>query len=154
MSKRILAIALIMVAAVAFSWSAPKKTLVHYHWTETAYDVINQNAAKAFMAKHPDVEVKMLFLPDGDRVNIIRTVLAANGTIDSFALNNGESAEFLGAGQMVPIIPAAFGKKSIDEIGRCGPPAPSTPAAASGTASTTASPSSCPTTWRGSTPPS
>jgi multiple sugar transport system substrate-binding protein len=116
MAKRIFSIVLVLAVLVTFSWAAPKITLIHYHWTETAYDVINQNAAKVFMAKHPNVDVKLLFLPDGDRVNIIRTVLAANGRIDSFALNNGESAEFLGAGQMVPIIPAAFGKKSVEDV--------------------------------------
>jgi ABC-type glycerol-3-phosphate transport system substrate-binding protein len=117
MAKRIFLIVLVLAVLVAFSsWAAPKKTLIHYHWTETTYDPINQNAAKVFMAKHPDVDVKMLFLPDGDRINIIRTVLAANGRIDSFALSNGESAEFLSAGQMVPIMPEAFGKKNIDDV--------------------------------------
>lgn len=97
-------------------WAAPKKTIVHYHWTETVYDPINLNAKKAFEAKHPEVEVKLLLLPDGDRVNIIRTVLTAKGQIDSFALNNGESAEFLGAGQMVPIDPKGFGKTNIKDV--------------------------------------
>jgi multiple sugar transport system substrate-binding protein len=117
MSRRILLIvvALALVATFAVS-AAPKKVIYHYHWTETIYDVINTNAVKMFMAKNPGVEVKMVLLPDGDRRNIIRTVLAANGAIDSFALNNGESAEFLSAGQAVPLIPEAFGKKSIDDV--------------------------------------
>jgi multiple sugar transport system substrate-binding protein len=117
MSRRILLLVVVLALVATFAVSAaPKKVIYHYHWTETIYDVINANAVKMFMVKNPDVEVKMVLLPDGDRPNIIRTVLAANGSIDSFALNNGESAEFLGAGQMVPIIPAAFGKKSIDEV--------------------------------------
>jgi len=117
MAKRVLFVMLALVLLAAFSvGAAPKKVLVHYHWTETSYDPINMKAAQDFMAKHPDVEVKMLLLPDGDRINIIRTVLAANGQIDSFALSNGESAEFLGAGQMVPIIPEAFGKKTVDDV--------------------------------------
>ena len=103
------------------------------------------------MAKHPDVDVKVLLLPDGDRPNIIRTVLAANGQIDSFALNNGQSAEFLSAGQMVPIIPAAFGKKTIDDVVKMWTPGAMKPAAAPGKASTTVSRLSSPTTWRGST---
>jgi len=117
MSRRfvVLVVALALVATMVVG-AAPKKVIYHYHWTETVYDGINSNAVKMFMAKNPGVEVKMVLLPDGDRVNIIRTVLAANGTIDSFALNNGESAEFLGAGQMVPIVPAAFGKKSIEDV--------------------------------------
>jgi multiple sugar transport system substrate-binding protein len=117
MSRRILLLVVVLVLAATFVvGAAPKKVIYHYHWTETIYDVINTNAVKMFMAKNPDVEVKMVLLPDGNRKDIIRTVLAANGAIDSFALNNGESAEFLGAGQMVPIIPAAFGKKSIEEV--------------------------------------
>ena len=117
MSRRlvVLVVALALVATMVVG-AAPKKVLYHYHWTETIYDVINTNAVKMFMAQNPDVEVKMVLLPDGDRANIIRTVLAANGSIDSFALSNGQSAEFLSAGQAVPIIPAAFGKSSIADV--------------------------------------
>ena len=71
------------LAATFVVGAAPKKVIYHYHWTETIYDVINANAVKMFMAKNPGVEVKMVLLPDGDRPNIIRTVLAANG-IDRF----------------------------------------------------------------------
>ncbi len=118
MAKRILllAIALALIAVFAVSAAPKKKTLVHYHWTETVYDGINMNAVRTFEKNNPEWEVKLLLLPDGDRINIIRTVLAANGTIDSFALNNGESAEFLSAGQMVPIEPKAFGKSSVDDV--------------------------------------
>jgi multiple sugar transport system substrate-binding protein len=117
MSKRVLLLAVVFALLTVMAvGAAPKKVLYHYHWSETIYDVINTNAVKQFMVANPDVEVKMVLLPDGDRVNIIRTVLAANGSIDSFALNNGESAEFLGAGQMVPIVPAAFKKKTIEEV--------------------------------------
>jgi len=117
MSRRALLLVLTMafVAALAVN-AAPKTILYHYHWSETVYDPINANAVKKFMADNPDVEVRMVLLPDGDRVNIIRTVLAAGGSIDSFALNNGESAEFLSAGMAVPIIPSAFGKKTVDEV--------------------------------------
>ena len=38
------------------------------------------------------------------------------GPSTRFALNNGESAEFLSAGQAFPSIPAAFGKKSVDDV--------------------------------------
>jgi multiple sugar transport system substrate-binding protein len=117
MSRRIVLLVLVLALAAAFVvGAAPKQVLYHYHWTETVYDGINQNAVKMFMAKNPNVEVKMVLLPDGNRRDIIRTVLAANGSIDSFALNNGESAEFLSAGQMVPFIPAAFGKSSIADV--------------------------------------
>lgn len=116
MAKRIFTVVLALTALLSLGWAAPKKTLVHYHWTETIYDPINLKAVKDFEAKHPDVEVKLLLLPDGDRKNIIRTVLAANGSIDSFALNNGESAEFLSAGQMTPIAPKAFGKNNVADV--------------------------------------
>jgi len=115
MAKRVLVLVMALLLVVSFGFAA-KKQLVHYHWTETIYDPINTNAKKAFEAAHPDVEVKLLLLPDGDRINIIRTVLAANGNIDSFALSNGESAEFLSAGQMVPIEPKGFGKSNIKDV--------------------------------------
>jgi multiple sugar transport system substrate-binding protein len=115
MAKRVLVLVLALMMVVSFAFAA-KKALVHYHWTETVYDPINMNAKKMFEAAHPDVDVKLLLLPDGDRINIIRTVLAANGNIDSFALSNGESAEFLGAGQMVPFDPKGFGKASVKDV--------------------------------------
>jgi len=116
MAKRIFLIVLALAVLLTVSWAAPKKKLIAYHWTETIYDPINLNAVKLFESQHPDVEVKLLLLPDGDRPNIIRTVLAAKGQIDTFALSNGQSAEFLGADQMVPIMPEAFGKKTVDEV--------------------------------------
>ncbi len=115
--KRVFFCGVAFLVLAAFTWAAPpKKVIVHYHWTETSYDAINLNAVKIFEKKHPDVEVKLLLLPDGDRANIIRTVLAANGQIDSCGLSNGESAEFLSAGQMVPIVPEGFGKSSVDDV--------------------------------------
>ena len=117
MTRRVLLLALVLLLLTSFVLSAAqKKRLVHYHWTETTFDALNLNAVKKFEAAHPDVEVKLLLLPDSDRPNIIRTVLAANGNIDSFALDNGQSAEFLSAGQMIPIEPKAFGKKTVEEV--------------------------------------
>ncbi len=115
----LLCIAFILISGIVWAGGqkeAEKKRIVHYHWTETTYDKINNNAVKIFQEAHPNVEVKMLLLPDGDRASKIRTALAANGEIDSFALNNGESAEFLETGQMVEIIPASFGKNSVQEV--------------------------------------
>ncbi len=117
MAKKILLIALVVLLAVSFTVAAQaKKKIVHYHWTETLYDPINKKAADLFMAQNPNVEVVVLYLPDSDRRNIIRTVLAGGGSIDSFALNNGETAEFLGAGMMLPIVPKSFGKSSIKDV--------------------------------------
>lgn len=119
--KRVLFVVLLCIGISAFIMAAgqkeePKITITHYHWTETTYDKINQKAVEIFQAKHPNVTIKMLLLPDGDRAAKIRTALAANGEIDSFALNNGESAEFLQAGQMLEINPKAFGKNSVKEV--------------------------------------
>jgi multiple sugar transport system substrate-binding protein len=117
MTKRVVLSVLALLVLVAFGWAAPpKKVIVHYHWTETVYDPINLNAVKIFEKKHPDVEVKLVLVPDGDRPTIIRTVLAANGQIDAMGLNNGDAAEFLSAGQAVPIDPRGFGKSSVDEV--------------------------------------
>ena len=117
MTKRFLFSVLALLVLVAFGWAAgPKKVIVHYHWTETIYDPINLNAVKIFEKKHPDVEVKLVLVPDGDRPTIIRTVLAANGQIDAMSLTNGDSAEFLSAGQAVPIDPKAFGKSSVADV--------------------------------------
>lgn len=111
-----LAILASMVMAGGQEEAAETKRIVHFHWTETTYDKINNNAVNLFQAKHPEVEVKILLLPDGERATKIRTALAADGEIDSFALNNGEAAEFHSTGQMVPIIPSAFGKSSMQEV--------------------------------------
>ena len=119
--RRVLLVVLVLAVLASLAWAggqkeAAKKVIVHYHWTETLYDPIN-NAAKAkFEAANPNVEIQMLLLPDSDRAAKIRTALAANGEIDSFALSNGESAEFHGTGQMVEIIPAAFGKGSMNDV--------------------------------------
>jgi len=116
MAKKVLLIVLVVLLAVSFTVGAQKKKLIHYHWTETLYDPINKKAADAFMAKNPNVDVVVLYLPDGDRVNIIRTVLAGGGQIDSFAVSNGESAEFLEAGMMAPLDPRGFGKASLKDV--------------------------------------
>jgi ABC-type glycerol-3-phosphate transport system substrate-binding protein len=109
-----------LLASVAWTGGQTGKAevtrIVHFHWTETTYDPINNHAVEMFEVKHPEVEVKLLLLPDADRDDKIRVALAAEGEIDSFALNNGESAEFLSAGQMVPIEPEAFGKSSVQEV--------------------------------------
>jgi ABC-type glycerol-3-phosphate transport system substrate-binding protein len=116
MARKVLLIVLAVLLTVSFTVGAAKKRIIHYHWTETIYDPINKKAVDMFEAKHPDVEVKLLLLPDGSRDDIIRTVLAGNGEISSFALNNGESAEFLGAAQMVPIDPKGFGKATVRDV--------------------------------------
>jgi ABC-type glycerol-3-phosphate transport system substrate-binding protein len=119
--RKVLFLALMLALLASAVWSGGQKAtevkrIVHFHWTETTYDKINNHAVELFQAKHPDVEVELLLLPDADRSTKIRTALAADGEIDSFALNNGESAEFLEAGQMVPIEPKGFGKSTVQEV--------------------------------------
>lgn len=121
MVKRVLVLVMALMLLVSFAWTAGqgdggKKRIVHYHWSETTYDKINNHAVELFQAKHPNAEVKLLLLPDADRVAKIRTALAANGEIDSFALNNGESAEFLQDGMMLPFDPKGFGKSSVEQV--------------------------------------
>lgn len=122
MSKRKWLVVLMLLLAVSVMFAAGrsettgKKKIVHYHWTETSYDVINNNAVKMFQEKNPDVEVNMLLLADADRANQIRIALASQGDIDSFALENMESAEFHESGQMAKIEPAGFGKNTVAEV--------------------------------------
>lgn len=105
-----------MVWAAGQTGAAEVTRIVHFHWTETSYDPINNHAVEMFKAKHPEVDVQILLLPDAQRRDKIRVALAADGEIDSFALSNGESAEFLSAGQMVPIDPTGFGKSSVQQV--------------------------------------
>ncbi len=121
MNKRTALVILLLVLSVALVFAAGKaetgkKKITHYHWTETSYDKINNNAVKMFQEKHPDVEINMLLLADADRANQIRIALASKGEIDSFALSDGESAEFHTAGMMREIDPKGFGKSSVAEV--------------------------------------
>ncbi|MGO9309331.1 MAG: ABC transporter substrate-binding protein [Spirochaetia bacterium] len=121
MVRRILLLGLGLLVVASFGWANGQKegekiTITHYHWTETTFDKINNHAVELFQAKHPNVTVKLLLLPDADRVKTIRTALAANGDIDSFALSNGDAAEFLSSGQAVQIDPKGFGKSTIQDV--------------------------------------
>lgn len=131
--KKVVLILLTLLVASAFVWAgggqeegtgdssggeakAEKQRIVHFHWTETIYDKINNKAVEMFQKEHPNVEVKLLLFADADRATKIRTALASEGEIDSFALANMESPEFLAAGQMVEIIPSAFGKSTVQQV--------------------------------------
>ena len=77
--KKLILFGLMLAMLVSFvmaegqSEAEETKRIVHFHWTETTYDKINNNAVAMFQAKHPNVEVKILLLPDGDRAAKIRT---------------------------------------------------------------------------------
>ncbi len=121
--KRLLVVVLLIAGVTVFSFStgksestAQKITITHVGWTETSNDKIELEAVNQFQAKHPNVTVKLQLVPNEDRLPKIRTALAANGDLDSFAMNNGESAEFFEAGQVVPIDPQGFGKSTIQEV--------------------------------------
>ncbi len=115
------ALAAILSAAAAAAMAvpaaaAPAVTITHYHWTTLTFDTINRRAASLFMERNPGVEVNLMLLPEEPLRDILRSSLAAGRPVDSFALPVGQSAEFLAAGQMLPIIPGAFGKGSIGEV--------------------------------------
>jgi ABC-type glycerol-3-phosphate transport system substrate-binding protein len=129
--KRIILALVLPLLVVAFCWAGgqqeatgegaaekkqEKKRIVHYHWTETVYDKINNQAVEMFEKEHPNVEVKLLLFADADRATKIRTALTSEGEIDSFALANMESPEFHAAGMMQPIMPEGFGKDSVQEV--------------------------------------
>jgi ABC-type glycerol-3-phosphate transport system substrate-binding protein len=119
--RKVLLLVLMLALLASVVWSAgqtatEKKRIVHFHWTETSYDPINNNAVELFKAKHPEADVQILLLPDAQRRDKIRVALTADGEIDSFALGDGESAEFLSTGQMVPIDPKGFGKSSVQQV--------------------------------------
>ncbi|MDD3997629.1 MAG: extracellular solute-binding protein [Sphaerochaetaceae bacterium] len=111
-----LLLSMTVVFAAAQGETAAKQKIVHYHWTETSYDKINNEAVKMFQEKHPEVEINMLLLADADRANQIRIALASNGEIDSFALSNMEAAEFHAAKQMQVIDPKGFGKSTVQQV--------------------------------------
>lgn len=113
----ILALSLVFAfEAAAAAYASSKNVITHYHWTAPPFDEISRAAAAAFMARNPGVEVKIIFLPDLSRADVIRTVLASGRPIDTYGLHSGEAAEFLAAGQAVPIDPAAFGKRTVAEV--------------------------------------
>ena len=116
MKKFFVVAAAAILAAAGAAGAAPTVTLTHYHWTTVTFDDLNRRAAADFMAHNPGVEVKLMLLPESSIPTILRTLTASGIPVDSFALSNGESAEFLAASQMVPIIPGAFGKASIAEV--------------------------------------
>jgi ABC-type glycerol-3-phosphate transport system substrate-binding protein len=111
------------MCAVSFVWAGgqqdgaeEKVRIVHFHWTETIYDPINNAAVDKFHSMYPNAEVKLLLFADADRQNKIRTALAADGEIDSFALTDSGSVELHMNKQMVEIIPSAFDKNSVEEV--------------------------------------
>ncbi|HDN85369.1 MAG: hypothetical protein DRP84_10690 [Spirochaetes bacterium] len=111
-------IVLFMLVSISIVWAgkAEKIRIIHYHWTQPPYDEINVGAAKSFMAKYPNVEVKVLLYPDPDLPTKVRTAIAAGGDIDTFAMWNGQSGWFMGNGLCAEIIPSAFGKKTVQEV--------------------------------------
>ena len=66
--KKMLVLLIVLLSFTAFVWAggqqekAKKVRIVHYHWTETTYDKINLKAVELFQKKHPNVEVKILWM--------------------------------------------------------------------------------------------
>ncbi|GAK59837.1 extracellular solute-binding protein family 1 [Candidatus Vecturithrix granuli] len=117
--KKILSIALslFLLMSLFVVWAeAEKVRIVHIHWTQPPYDDIVNQTAKDFMEKYPDVEVKVLFYADADMPTKVRTVLAAGGECDTFAMPNMQSAWFMANDLAEEVMPSAFGKQTIEEV--------------------------------------
>jgi len=96
--------------------AAEKVRIVHIHWTQPPYDEINAGSAKSFMAKYPNVEVKLLMYADADMPTKVRIALAAGGECDTFAMPNIQSPWFMANETVEEIMPSAFGKQTVQEV--------------------------------------
>ena len=88
--------------------SIAKETIRHIHWTQPPYDEIIMQTAKDFMAKNPNVEIKVQLVADADMPTKVRTALTGGG-VDTFAMPNMQSPWFMANGTTAEIIPSAFG---------------------------------------------
>ena len=88
----------------------------HIHWTQPPFDDIVMKTAKDFMAKHPNVKVKIQLYADADMPTKVRTALTAGGDVDTFAMPNMQSPWFMANDTVAEIMPSAFGKSNIDEV--------------------------------------
>jgi multiple sugar transport system substrate-binding protein len=114
--RKILALLLFFLLLVFSAGAADKIRIVHFHWTQPPYDEINQASAQSFMAKYPNVDVQVLFFRDPDMVTKVRTTLSAKGEMDTFSMQGKLSSWFMSLGVVEPIIPAAFDKKTVEEV--------------------------------------
>jgi len=113
--KKATILTLVLFLLAAFVW-AQKISIVHICWSEKTIDVLQPEVANKFMAKYPNVEVKLLLYAHPDTTNKIRLTLATGGDVDTFALSNFDSSEFLNNGSCMEIMPQAFGKKTVKEV--------------------------------------
>jgi len=122
--KRFVVFVLALVLFTAFAWSTAqgetrpgeKVTIVDIRWSEKTVDVLVPEAAEKFMAENPNVEVQVLLYAHPDTTNKIRMNLAAGGDLDTFALSNFDTPEFLSQGLCMEIMPEAFGKNTVQQV--------------------------------------
>ena len=74
--------------------SFAKETIRHIHWTQPPYDKIIMQTANDFMAKNPNVEIKVQLVADADMPTKVRTALTGDG-VDTFAMPNMQSPWFI-----------------------------------------------------------
>ena len=99
--KRLFILVLLVVGAVGFAMasgqtesSGQKITIVHYHWTETSYDKINQRAVELFEAKHPNVTIKGEFGEWAGYWDKLATTVAANDAPDIIQMDEKYLREY------------------------------------------------------------
>ncbi len=93
-----------------------KIRIVHFHHTQPPFDEIHLDAAKSFMTKYPNVEVKFLMYADADLPTKVRTALVAGSEIDTFNIGSFQSTWFMENRLVEEIMPSAFGKQTVQEV--------------------------------------
>lgn len=96
--------------------SAQKVTIYQIDLATPWYDQLETSLAKSFSEKHPNVKVVPEYFDDANVPTKVRTTLAAGGDLDSFVMQAVYSPWFEENGTVAPIIPSAFGKKTVQEV--------------------------------------
>ena len=79
----------------------------HIHWKQPPFHDIVMKTAKDFMAKHPNVKVKIQLYADADMPTKVRTALTAGGDVDTFAMPNMQSPWFMANDSVAEIMQSA-----------------------------------------------
>ena len=116
MKKILFLLAGLYLVSLLNALQAKEIEISHIHWTQPPFDEIVMKTAKDFMAKHPNVKVKIQLYADADMPTKVRTALTAGGDVDTFAMPNMQSPWFMANDTVAEIMPSAFGKSSINEV--------------------------------------
>ena len=125
--KRVLLslIVVFLVASVSYVMGAGQKEggaeeeqirLVHFHHSQPPFDEIHTASAEAFMAKYPNVDLKISLFADADMPTKVRTAITAGTEMDTFDMNNLQTAWFLENGVVAEIIPSAFEEQTVQDV--------------------------------------